>query len=337
MKTARFHYHLPPEAIAQHPAEPRDEARLLDTRDLSDHRFRDLIELLAPEDLLVLNRTRVLPARLQGTKRGSGGAVEVLLLEQIDDRRWRGMVRPARRLRAGTELDLGRLRGRLLDDPVDGEATLDLQADGDVGVALQREGQVPLPPYVRVPLTDPERYQTVYADRPGSAAAPTAGLHFTQPLLRRVEAHGVEIARVELQVGLDTFRPIATKELVDHRIHSERFELTEETAEAVARTSDSGGRIVAVGTTVVRVLETCAAGTGRVRSGSGRTELFITPGYRFQIVDGLLTNFHVPASSLVVLVAAFMGTAWRRSYAHALARGYRFLSFGDAMYAERAR
>lgn len=337
MRTVEFFYLLPDEVIAQQPAEPRDAARLLDTRDLTDHRFRDLPDLLDRGDLVVVNKTRVRAARLRGTKRGSGGAVEVLLLGTRGDL-WEALVKPARRIKPGVVLDLGLLVGTVIGALPEGVFRLDLDTiDGSsVEGAVARQGETPLPPYIREPLIEAERYQTVFAERVGSAAAPTAGLHFTDQLVRTLAEHGISLAAVELEVGLDTFRPIGTDQIDDHLMHSEYYSVPEPTATAIAGTRRRGGRVVAIGTTVVRTLESAFDGSG-VASGEGSTDLFITPGYRFGVVDVLITNFHVPASTLVVMMAAFMGPGWRSAYAHALARGYRFLSFGDAMLAERAR
>ncbi len=337
MRTVEFSYLLPDEAIAQQPAEPRDAARLLDTRDLTDHTFRDLPDLLDRGDLVVVNKTRVRAARLRGTKRDSGGAVEVLLLGIRGDL-WEALVKPARRIKPGVVLDLGLLVAKVAGALPDGVFRLDLTTiDGSsVEGAVARQGETPLPPYIREPLIDAERYQTVFADRVGSAAAPTAGLHFTDQVVRNLAERGIGLEAVELEVGLDTFRPIGTDQIDDHLMHSEYYSVPEPTAEAIALTRRRGGRVVAIGTTVVRTLESAFDATG-VASGEGSTDLFITPGYRFGVVDILITNFHVPASTLVVMMAAFMGPQWRSAYAHALARGYRFLSFGDAMLAERAR
>jgi S-adenosylmethionine:tRNA ribosyltransferase-isomerase len=335
MRTSDFHYHLPESAIAQEAIEPRDSARLLDTRDLSDRRFSDLPAMLRSGDLLVVNRTRVRPARLTGAKDGSGGKVEALLLRPLGDGSWEALVRPARRIRAGTRLRFGGLLAVVAEGPSQGKVVLRSEG-GSFEDAAETIGEVPLPPYFHGRLEDSERYQTVYGDRSGSAAAPTAGLHFTRPLLGELAASGIDVAAVELDIGLDTFQPIATPDLESHQIHTERFEVGAEVGAAVERTRRRGGRVVAVGTTVVRALESAADAAGVVTPQTADTALFIAPGYRFRVVDLLVTNFHVPGSTLVVLVAAFMGPAWRAAYSTALARGYRFLSFGDAMLAERA-
>ncbi len=333
MQATEFDYELPRSAIAQRPVEPRDTARLLDTTDLSDRSFRDLANVLEPGDLVVINTTRVRAARLLGTKENTGGAVEALLLGEVENGLWEALVRPSRRLRAGTLLRFGRLGARMVSDPIQGKALLELQGD-DIEGLIAAYGEVPLPPYITEGPVDPGSYQTVYADRLGSAAAPTAGLHFTEALLERLADRGVSVASVDLQVGVDTFRPIEEDVLEDHVMHSETFTIPAGTAEAVTETRKRGSRVVAIGTTVVRSLEAAYDGQ-RVRQGAASTALFIRPGYRFQVVDALVTNFHVPRSSLVVLVAAFLGDRWKVAYSTALERGYRFLSFGDAMYAER--
>ena len=333
MLTSDFSYDLPEGAIAQAAVEPRDSARLLDTRDLGDHRFADLPALLDEGDLVVVNTTRVRKARLAAIK-DSGGTVEVLLLAPLGDGSWDSLVRPARRVRAGTRLTAGPVVLEATGDPRDGVVVLAVIA-GSLDAAIDTVGAVPLPPYFRGVLDDPERYQTVFAERIGSAAAPTAGLHFTHRLLAELVTRGIPVASVDLEIGLDTFRPIAAARLDGHRMHREHVVVGEDVVEAVAVTRSRRGRVVAVGTTVVRSLE-AAAVEGRLRPLDGPTDLFITPGYRFGVVDLLVTNFHVPGSTLIVLVAAFMGEAWRPAYDAALARGYRFLSFGDAMLAERA-
>jgi len=316
--------------------EPRHAARLLVAHTLEDRRFGDLPDLLDPGDLVVVNRTRVRRARLLGVKEGSGGRVEALLLRTLDGGLWEALVRPARRLRAGSRLRFGGLRATVVDDPVDGRVTLAIDAgDTPVETAIERWGLTPLPPYFHGTLGDPERYQTVYAEPTGSAAAPTAGLHFTPEVLGRLQDRGIRRVAIELDIGVDTFRPIATEDVETHRMHSERFRVGEEAAAAVADTRGRGGRVVAIGTTVVRALET-AASSGEVVPGEGATDLFITPGYGFRSVDLLVTNFHMPNTTLIVLVAAFVGPSWRQVYKTALERGYRFLSFGDAMLARRA-
>ncbi len=340
MRTADFDYPLPAARIAQRPLDRRDAARLLVDRGPGappEHRVvADLPDLLGPGDLLVVNDTRVLPARLH-LRKASGGAAEVLLLERepAGGGWWEALVRPGRRLPAGTILvdPSGAEAVEVGDDLGDGRRRVRLLVPGgtptrEAELALVGElGEVPLPPYITEPLVDDERYQTVYARRPASAAAPTAGLHLTDDVLDRCRARGVQVATVELVVGLGTFRPIATEDVRDHRMHGEAYHVDPDVWAACGE----AGRVVAVGTTVVRALESAAA-TGRL---DGRTELFIARGHRFAVVDVLLTNFHLPRSSLLVLVDAFVGPRWRRLYDVALAEGYRFLSFGDAMLLER--
>ncbi len=328
--TADFDYHLPEEAIAQVPAEPRDAARLLDTTTLTDGTFSDLPALLRPGDLVVVNRTRVRPARLLGQKVGSGGQVEALLLRPVEPDLWRAIMRPARRLRPGTMVDFGGVVA-VVEAMGGGTALLHLDAEA----AMAAAGRLPLPPYIHADLEDPDRYQTIFARDAGSAAAPTAALHFTPRVLSGLDTRGVEMAEVVLHIGLDTFRPITAAEISSHQIHKEEFWVPAATAAAVGRCRSHEGRVIAVGTTVVRTLETVASGGGMIRPGAGDTGLYITPGYRFSVVDGLVTNFHLPRTTLLVLLAAFMGPSWRAAYETALARGYRFASFGDAMYAER--
>lgn len=328
-----FDYELLPSSIAQAAIEPRDASRLLLASDLSDHRFSDLPQLLRPGDRLVVNRTRVRAARLTGVRSGTGGAVEALLTRRVDAARWEALLRPARRLRAGTEIDFGRIRGRLLSDPERGLAAVELSAECDIDDLLPTVGELPLPPYFHGRLEDPERYQTMFAKEVGSAAAPTAALHFTPSLVERLEERGVGIAEIDLHVGLDTFRPMEDGELAAHVIHREWYEVGEATVEAVARATAAGGRVIAVGTTVVRALESAAA-AGSLRATAGWSSLFIRPGYRRRVVDGLITNFHAPRTTLLALVAAFMGERWRTAYQHAVSSGYRFLSFGDAMFVD---
>ncbi len=336
--TSSLDYDLPPERIAQEAIEPRDAARLLVVDGLRDLTFRQLPSLLDPGDLLVVNRTRVRAARLRGHKKDSGGAVEVLLLRRRSDDEWEALVKPARRIRIGTEVGFSQLDGVVTSDPEDGVVRLRLTAPAgsDVDDVLPHVGSVPLPPYFHGALADPERYQTVFAKTVGSAAAPTAALHFTPRLIDDLATAGVVFAEVELEVGVDTFRPIATETLESHLMHSERYTVPEAVAQQIAVTQTRGGRIVAVGTTVVRTLETAAA-HGVVEPGSGHSELFIMPGYRFRAVDALITNFHAPRTSLIALVAAAIGPSWRGVYEHAVREEFRFLSFGDAMFIDLRR
>lgn len=347
MDTADLDYELPESAIAQSPAEPRDSARLLVASggDLLHRSVADLDQLLGPDDVLVVNDTRVIPARLHLRKR-TGGTVEVLLLEHRGDGHWEALVRPSRRVPPGTELapadpdaapGLTVTVGDRLGD--DGRRSVLVSVPSHEGGAvdgwLDRIGEVPLPPYIHEPLADPDRYQTVFAVRPGSVAAPTAGLHLTERVLQRCRARGVTVARVDLVVGLGTFRPITADRVEDHPMHSERYRIPADTAAVlearIGADRPAPGRVVAVGTTVVRALESWAA-TG---STEGDTSLFIHGRYPFALVERLLTNFHVPRSSLLALVEAFAGPGWRDLYAEALEHGYRFLSFGDAMLLDR--
>lgn len=343
LPVAEFDYRLPPARIAQAPVEPRDSSRLLhlgaDGR-LSDHVFTDLPGLLRDGDLLVVNDTRVRAARLRG-RRADGGEAEVLLLRRIDAAVFTALVRPGRLLHAGATVTVGdglrvTVRGPSGGHPGAREVLVETAGGGrhdDVEAAIAAAGEAPLPPYITRRLDDPGRYQTVYArGDPASAAAPTAGLHFTDRVRAALGARGVGWATVQLDVGLGTFAPIVATDVDGHRMHEERCELAESTVAAIAATREHGGRVVAVGTTVVRTLESHLDGAGRLRPGSLVTDLFITPGRRVRSVDGLLTNFHQPRSSLLVLLATLVGMeAWRAAYAHALDHGYRFLSFGDCM------
>ena len=337
----RFDYDLPPDLIAQQPAEPRDSARLLvvsrGERTLTDRVFRELPELLQPGDLIVVNDTRVMPARLIA-RRQTGGRVELLLLARRPDGSWRALARPTRRLRPGEALTLV---GH--DEQPTADVLHVIERDDDSMVvafpdeaAIERHGRVPLPPYVRDTSADPERYQTVYNREPGSAAAPTAGLHFTPGVMDACRARQIEFATVTLHVGLDTFQPIKTADARDHQIHSEWFEMSAETLAAVREAKQSGRRVVAVGTTSVRTLESVADTillTGAAHEPlAGPTRLYITPGFGYRIVDVMLTNFHLPRTTLLLLVAAFAGEElMRAAYAHAIQARYRFYSFGDAM------
>ncbi|HEX6946089.1 MAG TPA: tRNA preQ1(34) S-adenosylmethionine ribosyltransferase-isomerase QueA [Acidimicrobiia bacterium] len=334
MRVSEFAYDLPESAIAQAPAEPRHSSRLLDTRDMTDHTFLELPDLLRRGDLVVVNETRVRHARVEGIRRGTGGRIELLFLDKREDGTWEALARPARRLRPGVVVDLPGGAAEVVEALGEGRIVVHLDAPDDEAL-LERVGRVPLPPYFKGELDDPSRYQTMFATTPGSAAAPTAGLHFTPEVVEGLRSRGVEIATVDLHVSLDTFRPMTVEEVDDHVMHTEWCGVPEETAAAIEGTRERGGRVVAIGTTVVRTLESRADGRGGVTSGSGHTGLFLKPGSPITVVDLLLTNFHLPGSTLLVLVAAFMGPRWKQVYETALERGYRFLSFGDAMLAER--
>lgn len=340
MRVADFDYELPPELIAQEPAERRDRSRLLvlhrDGGRLEHRRFADLSEYLRPGDCLVLNDTRVIPARLLGRKAGSGGQVEVLLLEPRGGRTWEAMVRPGRRARSGAviEFGAGQLVGKIRRVQEDGVRLVEFEHEGNFRSLLEDLGQAPLPPYITRPADagDAERYQTVYARENGAVAAPTAGLHFTQELLTRIGSSGVIVVFVTLHVGLGTFRPVQTELVEDHNMHSERFVVSGRAAARINEARERGGRVVAVGTTVVRTLESVADQDGSVRPAGGRAEEFIYPGHEFKAVDVLLTNFHLPRSTLLMLVAAFAGRQTiLRAYEEAIRREYRFYSYGDAM------
>lgn len=331
MRTDEFRYDLPESAIAQHPVEPRDSARLLDTRDGTDHRFADLATRLEPGDLVVVNTTRVRHARLVGRRRETGGRIELLLLTRRPAAGWSALAAPARRLRPGVALEFGQMTATVTEGPVDGIIGVEFDDER----LLESVGTVPLPPYITSELSDPERYQTIFADNPGSAAAPTAGLHFTHRVLDGLATRGIDLATVELDVGIGTFRPLTAERISDHVMHRERCSIPQVTADAIAAARARSGRVVAIGTTTVRTLETFGREDGTVETGETETDLFLRPGSTFRVVDVLVTNFHVPASSLLVMLSAFMGEGWREAYATALDRGYRFLSFGDAMLAER--
>jgi S-adenosylmethionine:tRNA ribosyltransferase-isomerase len=340
--TRDFDFELPPESIAQQPV-PRGESRLLvlDCEGTERHRtVRDLPRLLRPGDLLVLNDTRVIPARLYGHRLPDGGKIEILLTEKTGERDWDALVKPGRRARPGTVITLqSDLTAEVIEKDPSGRHRL--RFSEPVEPHLDRLGHVPLPPYIHRPnpeneAADRERYQTVYARQPGAIAAPTAGLHFSAELLEEIAAAGIETAAVTLHVGLGTFKPVTAERIEDHRMERERWELPGATAEALRRTRARGGRVVAVGTTVVRTLESAALAGRLVQGGSGATELFITPGFHFQAVDVLLTNFHLPQSTLLMLVSAFAGRERvLAAYAEAVREGYRFYSYGDAMLIER--
>lgn len=334
METSLFDYHLPSELIAQEPVEPRDAARLMVVRRVTgaiEHRrFRDLPEYLEPGDVLVVNETKVIPARLVG-QLPTGGKVELLLVRSHSAGVWEALVRPARKVKRGCRLDFGELVGTVLEELPEGRRVVEFRGEGEVEEVLKRLGQVPLPPYIRRPAPM-ERYQTVYARCEGSVAAPTAGLHFTPELLATLGRRGVEVAPLVLHVGPGTFRPVRTKTVEDHRLEEEYYFLPEATVKKIEAAREARRRVVAVGTTVVRTLEGVASRFGRLEPGEGWTDLFIYPGYRFRVVDALITNFHLPRSTLLMLVCAFGGRERiLEAYQVAVAERYRFYSFGDAM------
>ncbi len=339
MKTSDFYYDLPEELIAQTPLERRDGSRLMvldrETGALEHRHFFDLPDYLRPGDCLVLNDSRVLPARLLGHRVPSGGAVEVLLLKDKGDGVWECLTKPGRKTKAGTELSFGdgALTATVLEALDTGNRLIRFHYQGIFLEILEQLGKMPLPPYIKEELEDGERYQTVYSRVNGSAAAPTAGLHFTKGLLEQIAAKGVSIAYVTLHVGLGTFRPVKAEEITDHHMHAEFCMISAETAELLNRTKEQGGRIVCVGTTSCRTLESFADEQGCFRETSGWTDIFIYPGYRFKAMDALVTNFHLPESTLVMLVSAFAGREHvLNAYRTAVQERYRFFSFGDAMF-----
>jgi S-adenosylmethionine:tRNA ribosyltransferase-isomerase len=337
MRPSDFDFVLPPELIAQTPARPRDTARLLvlhrATGELIHRGFRDLPEYLRPPDVLVLNDTKVLPARLRA-RRPSGRRVEVLLLRPVAGGMWEALVRPGRKIRQGARLAFapGVLEGVVGERTAAGTRMIVLEHDGDILSVLQRIGEMPTPPYIAGTLADPLDYQTVYARTWGAVAAPTAGLHFTNPLLAEIRRRGVDIVCLTLHVGLGTFRPVKVEDIARHQMDAEAYEIEPAVAETINGARRRGGRVVAVGTTCVRALESAAGKDGVIHSGCGSTSLFITPGYRFGAVDAIVTNFHLPRSTLVMLASAFAGREHLlRAYAEAIRERYRFYSFGDAM------
>ncbi len=339
MKTRDYDYDLPEELIAQTPVEPRDHSRLMvihrDTHRREDLHFYDLPAQLHRGDVLVVNETRVIPARLLGSKEGTEVPVEVLLLKRLNQTDWEALVRPGRRLKPGTECTFGdgRLRCRILDFvPETGGRLVRFLFEGVFEDLLSQLGEMPLPPYIHEKLMDRERYQTVYAREEGSAAAPTAGLHFTPELMDRIRAMGVDIVPVLLHVGLGTFRPVKEENILDHAMHSEFYQVSREAAERINRARESGGRVICVGTTSVRTLESACDENGRIQPGSGNTSIFIYPGVPIRAVDALITNFHLPQSTLLMLVSAFLGREQALDiYREAVEKRYRFFSFGDAM------
>ncbi len=342
MMTHDFHYDLPERLIAQHPADRRDASRLMLLDGRTGHTghsvFSSLPSLLEPGDCLVMNNTRVIPARLIGCRSDTRTPVEVLLLRRVEGDTWDAIVRPGRRIRKGHQLEFipGRLTAEVTDVLSDGNRLVRFQYSGTFETVLSEAGTLPLPPYIHEQLTDPERYQTVYARMEGSAAAPTAGLHFTPELLDSLRARGITTAELTLHVGLGTFRPVKAERIEEHPMHAEHFCLPAETVAAIERTRAAGGRIVSVGTTTTRVLESVAARYGALRPLCGSTDIFIYPGFQFRVVDRLITNFHLPESTLIMLVSAFAGhEAVMAAYREAVAAEYRFFSFGDAMLLTR--
>lgn len=340
MKTSDFYYDLPPELIAQTPLERRDGSRLMllnkETGAVEHRHFYDLPQYLRPGDCLVLNDSRVLPARLLGHRDPSGGAVEVLLLVDKGEKKWECLVRPGRKLHPGQKVVFGDgslLTAEILEELPGGNRIVRFDYEGIFLEILEQLGKMPLPPYIKEELNDPERYQTVYSREVGSAAAPTAGLHFTKELLAQVQAMGVKVCYVTLHVGLGTFRPVKEDDPTEHEMHSEYCMISAETAQTINETKRNGGRMVCVGTTSCRTLESWAAEDGTLKESAGWTNIYIYPGYRFKVLDALVTNFHLPESTLIMLVSALAGREnVLHAYAEAVKEKYRFFSFGDAMF-----
>ncbi|WP_283114843.1 tRNA preQ1(34) S-adenosylmethionine ribosyltransferase-isomerase QueA [Intestinimonas timonensis] len=339
MKTSDFYYDLPQELIAQTPLDRRDGSRLMvldkNTGAVKHMHFYDLPSLLRPGDCLVLNDSRVLPARLLGHREPGGGAAEVLLLNDKGDKTWECLVRPGKKMKPGTKLSFGDglLTAEVTETLEGGNRLVRFHYDGIFLELLEQLGKMPLPPYIKAELQDPERYQTVYSREVGSAAAPTAGLHFTKELLEQIQAMGVSLAYVTLHVGLGTFRPVKEEEITDHEMHSEYCMISKETAETINETRRKGGRVICVGTTSCRTIESWAAEDGTLKESAGWTNIYIYPGYRFKVLDALITNFHLPESTLVMLVSALAGREHiLAAYEEAVREKYRFFSFGDAMF-----
>lgn len=339
MKVKDFDFELPEEYIAQHPAEKRDHSRLMvvdkKTGEIEHKIFRDIVDYLNRGDCLVLNNTRVLPARLIGHKEETMGKIEFLLLKRIDKNRWETLVKPGKRAKIGTSFVFGNgeLKAKVVDTSEDGSRIVDFEYEGIFEEVLDKLGQMPLPPYITEKLEEKERYQTVYSKEPGSAAAPTAGLHFTDELLKEIQQKGVNLAFVTLHVGLGTFRPVKAETIEEHHMHSEYYEMSKETADIINKTKEEGGRIIAVGTTSCRTIESIADKNRKVRECKGWTDIFIYPGYEFKILDALITNFHLPESTLIMLVSTLGGKDnIMNAYNIAVEEKYRFFSFGDAMF-----
>lgn len=339
MKKSEFWYELPEQLIAQTPIEPRDASRMLtldrNTGEIGHLRFRNIVSLLRKGDTLILNDTRVIPARLYGKRTDTGGDIEFLLLEQKADKQWEILVRPGKRAKPGHRFVFGDglLHATVTDVLPDGNRLARFECEGSIYPVLEQIGLMPLPPYIKEKLSDKERYQTVYSQQLGSAAAPTAGLHFTPELLEEIKKAGVNIGFVTLHVGLGTFRPVKEENILDHKMHSEHYVVPQQTADLINQTKQNGGRVIAVGTTSCRTLEAMAATHGTICPCEGSTNIFIYPGYSFKVLDGLITNFHLPESTLIMLVSAFAGyESTMNAYLTAVKEQYRFFSFGDAMF-----
>lgn len=342
LKTSDFYYDLPQELIAQDPLEDRSSSRLLvldkETGEIKHQMFRDIVQYLKPGDCMVINDTKVIPARLIGSKIGTDAKIEVLLLKRKENDVWETLVKPGKKAKPGTRISFGDglLVGEVIDVVEEGNRLIHFEYEGIFEEILDQLGQMPLPPYITHQLKDRDRYNTVYAAHEGSAAAPTAGLHFTPELLKEIEAKGIDIARVTLHVGLGTFRPVKVDDVAEHHMHSEFYQIDEEAAEKINRAKDNGGRVICVGTTSCRTIESAADETGHLKACSGWTEIFIYPGYQFKILDCLITNFHLPESTLIMLVSALAGKEHvLHAYEEAVKEKYRFFSFGDAMFIGR--
>lgn len=338
MKTDDFDYYLPEELIAQHPAEKRDHARLLvldkQTGEKEDKFFYDIIDYLNPGDVLVMNDTRVIPARLFGHRVDKEESIEVFLLHNIEGKTWECLVRPGKKMKIGTKIIFSEeLSAEVRDIKEDGNRIIEFFYEGIFNEILDKLGNVPLPPYIKEELDEPEEYQTVYSRNPGSVAAPTAGLHFTKELLKQIEEKGIKLAYLTLNVGLGTFRPVSVDDVNDHKMHSEFYSISQETADIINEAHANGKRVIATGTTTIRTLETVYKNKGEITKDSGWTDIFIYPGFEYKVVDALITNFHLPKSTLVMLVAAFTSQDMiLDTYNYAVKEKYRFFSFGDAMF-----
>ncbi|MBQ3418029.1 MAG: tRNA preQ1(34) S-adenosylmethionine ribosyltransferase-isomerase QueA [Ruminococcus sp.] len=338
MKTSDFYYNLPENLIAQTPIEPRDASRMMVLRrqnDIIEHKhFYDIIDYLNEGDCLIVNDSRVIPARIYGEKDDTESKVEFLLLRQHTNNIWETLVKPGKKAKIGTTFTFGDglLKAKVVDILEDGNRMAELSCEGNIYSALDKIGQMPLPPYIKEKLTDKERYQTVYSNELGSAAAPTAGLHFTKELMKKIEDKGIKIGYVTLHVGLGTFRPVKVDDVTQHKMHSEHYEMSQETADLINETKKNGGRVISVGTTSCRTLESIAKKKGCITADEGFTDIFIYPGFEFHVLDGLITNFHLPESTLIMLVSAFYGyDKTMRAYEEAVKEQYRFFSFGDCM------
>lgn len=339
LKTSDFYYDLPEELIAQSPLENRTYSRLMvldkESGSIEHKHFYDIADYLNPGDCIVINDTKVLPARLFGTKKDTEAAIELLLLKRIDDKKWETLVKPGKKAKLNTEIVFkeGLLEGRIIDVLETGNRIIEFKYEGIFEEILDELGEMPLPPYIHEKLEDKNRYQTVYAKHPGSSAAPTAGLHFNDEIIKDMEDKGISIAKLTLHVGLGTFRPVKAEYITEHKMHSEYYELSEEEADKINYAKDNGKKIISVGTTSTRTLETISDESGHVKASSGWTDIFIYPGYKFKLIDGLITNFHLPESTLVMLVSALAGKEnTMKAYEEAVKQKYRFFSFGDAMF-----